>query len=80
MQPIYPTHLVKRPYACRQKAELCRLAMLSIRVHEQVRRMINALAAERGMSISEYTCRIINDHLSQVARTRGNSLYQGTRP
>jgi len=56
-----------RPYAKRLPRELVRRAQLSIRVHEKARYAIVALAASRGMSASEYVCRVLNDHLSQVA-------------
>jgi hypothetical protein len=48
--------------------------MLSVRVHENARRSVNTLARERGMSTSEYVCRLVNDHLREVARRRGPSL------
>ena len=45
--------------------------MLSVRVLEQARRNVRALALERGMSVSEYVARLLNDHLAYVARVRG---------
>lgn len=68
MKPFSKTH---RHYARRLPAVFSRNAMLSIRVHERVRRTIFALALERGMSASEYCARLFSDHLTQVTRSRG---------
>jgi hypothetical protein len=74
----------KRRYAKRLPPGLVRRAMLSIRVNEHTRRVVFALAEERGMSISEYVARLLSDHLGHVARTRGGlpqpSMGQGTFP
>lgn len=64
-------HGAKRRYAKRLPPGLVRRAMLSIRVNEYTRRVVFALAAERGMSISEYVARLLNDHLNAVAQVRG---------
>jgi len=62
---------IHRHYARRLSAAFSRNAMLSIRVHDRVRRTIFALALERGMSASEYCARLFSDHLTQITRTRG---------
>ena len=66
-----PSQTSRRPYALRLPPHLCRRAMLSIRVHDQVQGSVRALARERGMSVSEYMARLLNDHLAYVSRTRG---------
>lgn len=71
--PYYQAHrLNRRPYAKRSPPDLCRRASLSIRVHARARGTIRALACERGMSVSEYVARLLNDHLSYVYRVRGS--------
>lgn len=78
-----PTPLLslRRPYARRLPNEHCRRALLSIRVHDHARRTVRALALERGMSISEYCARLLADHLTQLARTRGRlPLFQESHP
>lgn len=67
-----PSQTSRRPYALRLPSHLCRRAMLSIRVHDQVQGSVRALASERGMSVSEYMARLLNDHLAYVSRTRGS--------
>ena len=52
-----------RPYSNRLPPKLARRAMLSVRVHEAARRSFNELAEERGESVSNYVCRVLNDHL-----------------
>ena len=69
-----------RHYSRRTPPNLTRRAMLCARVHVDARQAVRSLAAERGMSISEYVARLLNDHLSQVARTRGKTQLGGTRP
>lgn len=68
----YQSHQIsRRPYAKRQPRDLCRCASLSIRVHAQARGIVRALALERGMSVSEYVARLLNDHFAHISRTRG---------
>jgi hypothetical protein len=62
-----------RPYARRLPPELVRRAMLSVRIHENARRSVSSLAHQRGMSVSEYVCRLLNDHLREVADHRASS-------
>jgi len=57
-----------RPYSNRLPPKLARRAMLSVRVHEAARRSFNDLAEQRGMSVSEYVCRLLNDHLRDVVQ------------
>ena len=66
-----PLLTLRRPYARRLPPEYCRRALLSIRIHDHARSAVRALAHERGMSISEYCARLLSDHLTQLARTRG---------
>ena len=61
---------VTRPYATRLPPDLVRRAMLSVRVHESARRAVDALARQRGMSVSEYVCRLLNDHLRTTLALR----------
>ena len=63
-----------RPYAKRLPPVLVRRAMLSVRVHENARRSVSKLAQQRGMSVSEYVCRLLNDHLREAARQRASSF------
>ena len=67
----YPSQVYRRPYAKRLPTELCRRSLLSIRVREQTRSTVRALAYERMMSVSEYMARLLTDHLDYVLRTRG---------
>jgi len=60
----------KRRYAQRLPPGLVRRAMLSVRVHEAARRSVGDLAEQRGMSVSEYVCRLLNDHLREVVQRR----------
>ena len=69
-----------RHYTRRTPPNLTRRAMLCARVHIDARQAVRSLAAERGISISEYVARMLNDHLSQVARARGKTSFKGTRP
>ena len=69
-----------RPYTRRTPPNLTRRAMLCARVHVDARQAVRTLAAERGMSTSEYVARLLNDHLSYVARTRGKTHVEGIRP
>ena len=78
MTPIHPPQSVRRRYARRLPSELCRRAMLSVRVSEATRRIVISLAEQRDISASEYLARLIQGHIAQVART--NSLHLGTRP
>ncbi len=52
----------KRAYSTRGRGDV-RLSLLSTRVHEHARLAIVRLAQQRGMSVSEYLCRLLNDHL-----------------
>lgn len=71
MSYYYPTQKARRPYALRLPPHLCRRSMLSLRVHDKARGTVCALAHERGMSVSEYLARLLNDHIANVSRTRG---------
>jgi len=55
-----------RPYSNRLPSKLARRAMLSVRIHEAARRSFGELAEQRGMSVSEYVCRLLNDHLRHM--------------
>lgn len=55
-----------RPYSNRLPPKLARRAMLSVRIHEATRRSFRELAEQQGMSVSEYVCRLLNDHLREV--------------
>ena len=79
MPNIFQLQPTRRPYALRLPPELCRRSMLSIRVHEKAKRSIRALALERGMSVSEYMARLLNDHLAFVSRARGRLPVDGVR-
>ena len=68
MIPLNQKPRATRPYATRLPPGLVRRAMLSVRVHENARRSVCALARERGMSVSEYVCRLLNDHLREASR------------
>lgn len=57
-----------RPYSNRLPPKLARRAMLSVRIHETARRSFGELADQRGMSVSEYVCRLLNDHLRDVSQ------------
>lgn len=57
-----------RPYANRLPRRLARRAMLSVRIHETARRTFGELADQQGISVSEYVCKILNDHLRDVAQ------------
>ncbi len=57
-----------RPYSNRLPPKLARRAMLSVRVHETARRSFSELAEQRGISMSEYVCRLLNDHLRDVVQ------------
>jgi hypothetical protein len=74
MFSLNPFRRTTRPYAKRLPPELVRRAMLSVRVHENARRTVGALAQQRGMSVSEYVCRLLNDHLNAVHRQRRATL------
>jgi len=74
MFSLNPFRRPTRPYAKRLPPELVRRAMLSVRVHENARRTVGALAQQRGMSVSEYVCRLLNDHLNAVQRQRSAAL------
>ena len=56
------------PYSNRLPPKLARRAMLSVRVHETARRSFSELAEQRGISMSEYVCRLLNDHLRDVVQ------------
>lgn len=59
-----------RPYANRLPPKLARSAMLSVRIHEDVRRSVSNLAERQGMSVSEYVYRLLNDHLDAMTQQR----------
>ena len=56
-----------RAYASRLPCGKARKAQLSARIHEDARAALDALAADRGMSTSEYVARLLNDHLMGTA-------------
>lgn len=58
-----------RAYAQRMASGQARRAMLSIRVHEGARKAVKTIATQRGMSISEYMARLLNDHLAHLMRS-----------
>lgn len=70
MFSLNPFRRPTRPYAKRLPPALVRRAMLSVRVHENARRTVGTLARQRGMSVSEYVCRLLNDHLNAVQHQR----------
>ena len=55
-----------RPYARRMSFRLRRDAMLSVRVHDDARKVIAELAKGRQMSVSEYAFRVLIDHIRTV--------------
>lgn len=55
-----------RPYSNRLPPRLARRAMLSVRVHEAARRSFADLAEQRGISVSEYVCRLLDAHLREI--------------
>lgn len=57
----------RRAYAARLPYGRARNAQLSARIHQEARSALDALAAERGMSTSEYVARLLNDHLQGTA-------------
>lgn len=67
---MFPMNLFRRrdprPYSNRLPPKLARRAMLSVRIHEAARRSFNDLAEQRGMSVSEYVWRVLNEHLRLV--------------
>lgn len=70
---MLPSDLTRRPsraYAKRVPPDFVRRAMLSVRIHENARRSVTALARQREMSVSEYVCRLLNDHLRDTVRRR----------
>ena len=60
----------RRLYAQRLPDDQARRAMLCARVNDRAKQTVGTLARERGMSISEYVARMLNDHLTQVSRLR----------
>jgi hypothetical protein len=50
-----------RPYA--QRLHPGKSGTISARISEEASRMLDVLARMRGMSKSEYLCRLLNDHL-----------------
>jgi hypothetical protein len=52
---------VKRPYS--QRIRPGRTGSISSRITDDANRLLSALATSRGISKSEYICRILNDHL-----------------
>lgn len=81
MFKLNPFRRCTRQYSNRLPPQLARRALVSIRVHEDVRLSIRKLAEERGMSVSEYVCRVLNDHLriasGQVDDGRINRTFGG---
>lgn len=61
----------RRAYAHRFPREQARRAMLCARVQEGARNAVQWLAQKRGMSVSEYVARLVNDHLTEVMRGHG---------
>lgn len=68
-----------RPYSNRLPPKLARRAMLSVRIHEAARRTFGELADQQGVSVSEYVCKILNDHLRDVAQQDENSSPSWSR-
>jgi hypothetical protein len=67
--PMFSMNIFRRnprPYSNRLPPKLARRAMLSVRIHEATRRSFGELADQRGMSVSEYVCQLLNDHLREV--------------
>lgn len=63
---------IRRHYRERMSI-FARNAMLCSRVPKGAKETIKALAAERGMTTSEYLARLVNDHLVAIARQRGSA-------
>jgi hypothetical protein len=68
-----------RPYAQRGYDDLGRKAMVSARVHHNAHKAVLSLAQERGMSVSEYVARVLNDHLRYVEGMRTASRVRSLR-
>lgn len=64
-----------RPYSNRLPPRLARRAMLSVRVHEDARRSFSDLAEQRGMSVSEYVCRLLDAHLHEIEHIPHNPSW-----
>ncbi len=68
MQPDVPHVNTKRYYARRLPMPFTRTAQLSIRVSPAMLSSLRTLASPRAMSLSEYTARLLTDHLYAQAR------------
>jgi hypothetical protein len=55
---------LKRRYASRLPKAYSRLDMICARVSKASRQGLKLLADRRGMSLSEYIARLLNDHLN----------------
>lgn len=55
---------LKRRYARRLPKAFARLDMICARVSNASRQSLLLLAERRGMSLSEYLARLVNDHLT----------------
>lgn len=54
----------RRHYALRLPKAFARLDMICARVSKASRQSLQLLAERRGMSLSEYLARLVNDHLT----------------
>lgn len=59
----------KRPYSTRFKP--ARDGTISSRVSDEARSLLAQVALSRGMSLSEYLCRLVNEHLQVVTGLKG---------
>lgn len=57
-----------RPYA--QRLHPGKSGTISSRVTEEASRLLDMLAKRRGLSRSEYLCRLLNDHLRACFHSR----------
>jgi predicted DNA-binding protein len=62
---------MKRPYAARFLPG--RLGTISSRVDPEAKARLEWLASTRGMSKSEYICRLLNDHIAAVTQRRSRA-------
>ena len=58
-----------RFYAVRLPEPFTRRNQVGCRVNEAAKHFLELLARARGMSVSEYLARLINDHLAAASRT-----------
>lgn len=61
--PWQAENLTRRRYASRLAAGHARTSTLSLRLTPTMKDALNALAADRAMSVCEYAARVIHDHL-----------------